>query len=358
MHPAAIARAAVERGPRRASWSATTTPPTTWPPSVRADAGGRHAWPCRAWRSRREEEVHLVALLPDAAAAGVLHARVAAALPGRNAPAAFGEQVIANEHGEVLGFNASLLAGATTWTVEPGGRTRSTAPAAWPSRRTSDRERFGMVGQLGFVPPGLRARRHRGVGGHRLTTPAGGGTRTRSGCRPSPARTRTSRARSAARVTFLHLDCAEHRRGSPRDPGRRRPGGARRPRAGGRPGAVTLAEVRAAVNGVALWCPDDSPAVSGVVAADLMSDVLVDARPGLRAGHRARATCRRSARRPSPTWQAWCSRAARPAGRRGGAGAEKNVPVFTSQRLALRGGGQALRGVRARAGDAGRAAAG
>ena len=48
----------------------------------------------------------------------------------------------------------------------------------------------------------------------------------------------------------------------------------------GTPGAVTLAEVRAAVNGVALWCPDDSPAVSGVVAADLMSDVLVDARPG------------------------------------------------------------------------------
>jgi len=45
-------------------------------------------------------------------------------------------------------------------------------------------------------------------------------------------------------------------------------------------GARSLAEVRAAVNGVTLWCPDDSPAVTGVVAADLMSDVLVDARPG------------------------------------------------------------------------------
>ena len=53
------------------------------------------------------------------------------------------------------------------------------------------------------------------------------------------------------------------------------------PNAGaGAAGAVTLAKVRAAVNGVALWCPDDSPAVTGVVAADLMSDVLVDARPG------------------------------------------------------------------------------
>ena len=48
----------------------------------------------------------------------------------------------------------------------------------------------------------------------------------------------------------------------------------------GTAGRLTLAEVRAAVNGAALWCPDDSPAVTGVVAADLMSDVLVDARPG------------------------------------------------------------------------------
>jgi hypothetical protein len=47
-----------------------------------------------------------------------------------------------------------------------------------------------------------------------------------------------------------------------------------------RAGAVTLADVREAVNGVALWCPDESPTVTGVVAADLMSDVLVDARSG------------------------------------------------------------------------------
>jgi hypothetical protein len=50
--------------------------------------------------------------------------------------------------------------------------------------------------------------------------------------------------------------------------------------AAGQAGPPSLAGVRAAVNGVALWCPDDSPAVTGVVAADLMSDVLVDARPG------------------------------------------------------------------------------
>jgi len=48
----------------------------------------------------------------------------------------------------------------------------------------------------------------------------------------------------------------------------------------GQSAELSLADIRAAVNGVALWCPDESPAVSGVVAADLMSDVLVDARPG------------------------------------------------------------------------------
>ena len=47
-----------------------------------------------------------------------------------------------------------------------------------------------------------------------------------------------------------------------------------------RAGTVRLADVREAVSGVALWCPDESPAVTGVVAADLMSDVLVDARSG------------------------------------------------------------------------------
>jgi len=47
-----------------------------------------------------------------------------------------------------------------------------------------------------------------------------------------------------------------------------------------RAGGLPLAAVRAAVSGVALWCPDDAPEVTGVVAADLMSDVLVDARPG------------------------------------------------------------------------------
>ncbi|MGE5199920.1 MAG: hypothetical protein ACM3H9_09790 [Rhodospirillaceae bacterium] len=51
--------------------------------------------------------------------------------------------------------------------------------------------------------------------------------------------------------------------------------------AGGGPSAPrSLAEVRAAMHAVALWCPDEAATVTGAVAADLMSDVLVGARPG------------------------------------------------------------------------------
>jgi anti-sigma regulatory factor (Ser/Thr protein kinase) len=54
----------------------------------------------------------------------------------------------------VLGFNASLLAGATSWTVSRAAaeihRAGGLAIAAH-----ADRERFGIVGQLGFVPAGL-----------------------------------------------------------------------------------------------------------------------------------------------------------------------------------------------------------
>jgi hypothetical protein len=101
-----------------------------------------------------EEEVHVVALLPDAAAAGRLQARVYEALPGRNDPDAFGLQPIVDEHGVVLGMDDHLLIGATTWPLdrvvsaihEEGGL----AVAAHV-----DRERFGLVGQLGFVPADL-----------------------------------------------------------------------------------------------------------------------------------------------------------------------------------------------------------
>jgi hypothetical protein len=98
--------------------------------------------------------VHVVALLPDASAAEALQARVASSLPASPGRSVFGEQVIADEHAEVLGFNTSLLAGATSWslehTVDEIHRAGGLAVAAH-----IDRERFGVIGQLGFVPTGL-----------------------------------------------------------------------------------------------------------------------------------------------------------------------------------------------------------
>lgn len=152
MHPAAVARAAVEAGLHGFAVTDHNAADNVAATCRAARAAGCVALPGMEITS--EEEVHVVALLPDTAAAGVLHARVAAALPGRSAPAVFGGQVIADERGEVLGFNDALLSGATTWTLDRTvreiHRVGGLAVAAH-----ADRERFGVVGQLGFVPAGV-----------------------------------------------------------------------------------------------------------------------------------------------------------------------------------------------------------
>jgi len=152
MHPAAIVRAAVGAGLDGFVLCDHNAADNVAATLRAARAAGCVAVP--GMEITTEEEVHLVALLPDEAAAGVLHARVAAALPGQNVPDVLGMQVIANERAEVLGFNVSRLSGATTWpidrAVEEIHRAGGVAIAAH-----IDRERFGLVGQLGFVPPGL-----------------------------------------------------------------------------------------------------------------------------------------------------------------------------------------------------------
>jgi signal transduction histidine kinase len=99
------------------------------------------------------EEVHLLALLPDAAAAERLQRRLYRALPGRNDERVLGQQVVVDEDGEVRGFNQRLLLGATSWDL---------ARAIAEIRRDGgvvvaahvDRECFGILGQLGLIPPG------------------------------------------------------------------------------------------------------------------------------------------------------------------------------------------------------------
>jgi anti-sigma regulatory factor (Ser/Thr protein kinase) len=101
-----------------------------------------------------EEEVHVLALLPEAAAAEQLAASVHRVLPGRNDPARFGDQVVVDEHGEVQGFDDHLLIGATTWRLETVVRAIHDLGGLAVAAHV-DRERFGLLGQLGFVPAGL-----------------------------------------------------------------------------------------------------------------------------------------------------------------------------------------------------------
>jgi anti-sigma regulatory factor (Ser/Thr protein kinase) len=103
-----------------------------------------------------EEEVHVLAWLPDVPSAEGLQRQVYGVLPGRNDERAFGQQVVVTETGEVTGFDERLLIGATTWPLD---RVVAEIHAAGGLAVAAhvDRERFGLVGQLGFVPPRLAA---------------------------------------------------------------------------------------------------------------------------------------------------------------------------------------------------------
>ncbi len=99
------------------------------------------------------EEVHVLGLFGEMENALKMQAVVYENLqPGENDEDRFGMQVVVNEIDEVMGFNRRLLIGATGLSVdrvvvlihELGG-------IAIASH--IDREGFGIIGQLGFIPP-------------------------------------------------------------------------------------------------------------------------------------------------------------------------------------------------------------
>lgn len=101
------------------------------------------------------EEVHIVGLFEDTGAALAMQALVYDRLqPGENDEDLFGMQVIANALDEVEGMNPRLLIAAVRMgveeTVEAIHRLKGIAVAAH-----IDREAFGILGQLGFIPRGL-----------------------------------------------------------------------------------------------------------------------------------------------------------------------------------------------------------
>lgn len=101
------------------------------------------------------EEVHVVALLQDLDRAQSLQDLVYDHLSGLNDEDVFGVQAVVNECGEVEGLNPRLLIGATTLTLT------SLVDAIHDLDGLAiashiDREAFGILGQLGFIPPDVR----------------------------------------------------------------------------------------------------------------------------------------------------------------------------------------------------------
>lgn len=117
-----------------------------------AGEGGIKVLPGMEVTSR--EEVHVLALFEAIEAALALQDAVYAHLPGENDSQRLGLQVVVNEHHDVVGFNHRLLAGATELSVEQiADLIHGLNGLAIASH--IDREAFGIIGQLGFIPEGL-----------------------------------------------------------------------------------------------------------------------------------------------------------------------------------------------------------
>lgn len=98
------------------------------------------------------EEVHLLGLFPDDTAARYVQDIVYEHLqPGENDEKAFGLQVVVNGDDEVLGFNKRLLIGSTSLTVEEVVKLIHNAGGLAVASHI-DRDGFGIIGQLGFIP--------------------------------------------------------------------------------------------------------------------------------------------------------------------------------------------------------------
>jgi len=102
-----------------------------------------------------KEEVHVIALFDNINDLLKLQDIVYGALRGMNREEVFGCQPIVNEIDEVEGFNDRLLIGATELSlqesVEAIHKLHGLAIAAH-----IDRESFGVIGQLGFIPPDIQ----------------------------------------------------------------------------------------------------------------------------------------------------------------------------------------------------------
>jgi PHP family Zn ribbon phosphoesterase len=101
------------------------------------------------------EEVHVLAVFDSVDKALRLQEIVYEHLPGENDAESFGLQVVVNENHDVQGFNRRFLAGATMLSVEQVVEHICDLEGLAIAAHV-DREAFGIIGQLGFIPAELR----------------------------------------------------------------------------------------------------------------------------------------------------------------------------------------------------------
>ena len=100
------------------------------------------------------EEVHILVFFEDDNALMRMQTTVYKNLPGVNNEKYFGEQFIADEYDKVVGSTKKLLIGSTTLGVnEIVASVHSLGGLTVASH--VDRESFGIIGQLGFIPKEL-----------------------------------------------------------------------------------------------------------------------------------------------------------------------------------------------------------
>jgi len=101
-----------------------------------------------------KEEVHILALFDEDKDLAKLQQIVYHNLEGKNDEELFGYQLVVDEKDEIIDLNKKLLIGATDLTVDRIVELIHSLNGLAIAAHV-DRERFSLIGQLGFVPEGL-----------------------------------------------------------------------------------------------------------------------------------------------------------------------------------------------------------
>jgi len=101
-----------------------------------------------------KEEVHILSFFETTKQALLMQDYVYDNLPGKNSPERFGYQIVADENDEVSGENERLLIGATTLKLKELVDKIKFFNGLCIAAHV-DRPAFGIISQLGFIPPDL-----------------------------------------------------------------------------------------------------------------------------------------------------------------------------------------------------------